>query len=165
MFQTFPLGDKSSVNLRGEYHLENVTTWDRDIPAQDGDKMDVDSEAKPQLDVKALDPDALYPIFWALQESFNQPKRLFEPSNLAAFKAGLEATIATFKSIKPEQPSRARERPEKPPEEIKHSLKKKRDDLDEELASGFNPKYLTSRDLFKLEVRIASPSVVNTLYR
>ncbi|KAL6359505.1 hypothetical protein LRP88_06926 [Fusarium phalaenopsidis] len=26
MFQSFPLGDKSSVNLRGEYHVENVTT-------------------------------------------------------------------------------------------------------------------------------------------
>src|SRR5271155_5726723 len=28
LFQSFPLGDKSSVNLRGEYHVENVTTFD-----------------------------------------------------------------------------------------------------------------------------------------
>merc|ERR1711939_976574 len=28
LFQSFPLGDKSSVNLRGEFHIENVTTFD-----------------------------------------------------------------------------------------------------------------------------------------
>ena len=28
LFQSFPLGDKSSVNLRGEFHTENVTTYD-----------------------------------------------------------------------------------------------------------------------------------------
>ncbi|KAK3301615.1 THO complex subunit 1 transcription elongation factor-domain-containing protein [Chaetomium strumarium] len=151
MFQSFPLGDKSSVNLRGEYHVENVTTWDQEAPVADGEKMDVDTDAKPQKD-KALDPDALYPIFWSLQESFNQPKKLFDSGQFAAFKAGLEATMATFRSIKPEQPSRAKEKQDRPVEEMNHSLKRKRDDVDDELASGFNPKYLTSRDLFKLEI-------------
>jgi THO complex subunit 1 len=33
LFQSFPLGDKSSVNLRGEFHSENVTTFD-DIAKQ-----------------------------------------------------------------------------------------------------------------------------------
>jgi THO complex subunit 1 len=159
MFQSFPLGDKSSVNLRGEYHVENVTTWDQTTPAPDGEKMDVDSEPKPQKD-KALDPDTLYPVFWSLQESFNQPKKLFDSGHFAAFKAGLEATMATFRSIKPEQPSRSKEKQDKPVEEMGPSLKRKRDDVDDELASGFNPKYLTSRDLFKLEVRPALPAAV-----
>ncbi|KAL2020354.1 hypothetical protein VTK56DRAFT_8483 [Thermocarpiscus australiensis] len=152
MFQSFPLGDKSSVNLRGEYHVENVTTFDRDSAPADGgaERMDVDAEGKKQD--KPLDPDALYPIFWSLQESFSQPKKLFDPSHFASFKSGLEATMATFRSIKPEQPSRAKEKQDKQVEEIKQPLKRKRDDLDDELASGFNPKYLTSRDLFKLEI-------------
>lgn len=30
LFQSFPLGDKSSVNLRGEFHLENLTVYDKD---------------------------------------------------------------------------------------------------------------------------------------
>ncbi|KAH6841142.1 THO complex subunit 1 transcription elongation factor-domain-containing protein [Chaetomium sp. MPI-CAGE-AT-0009] len=150
MFQSFPLGDKSSVNLRGEYHVENVTTFDQETPVADGDKMDVDTDSKPQKD-KPLDPDALYPIFWSLQESFNQPKKLFEPSHFASFKAGLEATMATFWSINPEKPAR-KEKQDKPEEEMNPSLKRKRDDVDDELASGFNPKYLTSRDLFKLEI-------------
>ena len=156
MFQSFPLGDKSSVNLRGEYHVENVTTFDRDVTVVDSgaEKMEVDSDGKPQQD-KPLDPDALYPIFWSLQESFNQPKKLFDGSQLAGFKAGLEATMATFRSIKPEQPSRAtREKQDKQGDEVNHTLKRKRDDADDELSSGFNPKYLTSRDLFKLEVRL-----------
>lgn len=156
MFQSFPLGDKSSVNLRGEYHVENVTTFDQDtLAAEEGvEKMDVDTETKSQNDKKALEPDALYPIFWALQESFNQPKKLFDSAHFASFKAGLEATMETFWGISPEKPSRARERQDKPDEEINPSHKRKRGDVDEELASGFNPKYLTSRDLFKLEVRL-----------
>ncbi len=147
------MGDKSSVNLRGEYHVENVTTFDQEpLPEADGDKMDVDTaDTKSQKD-KPLDPDALYPTFWSLQESFNQPKKLFEPAHFATFKAGLEATMATFRSIRPEQPSRTKEKQDRPAEEMKPSLKRKRDDVDDELASGFNPKYLTSRDLFKLEV-------------
>lgn len=155
MFQSFPLGDKSSVNLRGEYHVENVTTFDQDPPATDdgAEKMEVDSDGKPQHD-QPLDPDALYPIFWSLQESFNQPKKLFDAAQLAAFKTGLEATMATFRSIKAEQPSRTtREKLDRQSDEVNHTLKRKRDDVDEELDSGFNPKYLTSRDLFKLEVR------------
>lgn len=157
MFQSFPLGDKSSVNLRGEYHVENVTTFDQEPPAAENgaEKMEVDSDDKAQKD-KPLDPDALYPIFWSLQESFNQPKKLFDPTHLASFKSGLEATMATFKSIKPEQSSRSREKQDKQGDEIKPTLKRKRDN-DDELASGFNPKYLTSRDLFKLEVRLSEP--------
>lgn len=150
MFQSFPLGDKSSVNLRGEYHVENVTTFDRETetPAADGEKMDVDVEADQQQN-KPMDPDALYPVFWSLQESFNQPKKLFDAGHFAAFKAGLGATMATFRSIKPEQSSRTKE---KQVDDVNHTLKRQRDDVDEGLASGFNPKYLTSRDLFGLEV-------------
>jgi len=171
MFQSFPLGDKSSVNLRGEYHVENVTTFDRAPPTTDGspDKMDVDpvertskgTEGKKNDKEAVLDPDDLYPIFWSLQESFSQPRKLFVPAHFASFKAALESTMATFKSIKAEPTSRSREKLYAQIEENKDSLKRKRDDEDDELAGSFNPKYLTSRDLFKLEVSIA-PVMVAT---
>lgn len=165
MFQSFPLGDKSSVNLRGEYHVENVTHFDRDPPAEESpDKMDVDTGEKTsrgndgkrqQNAEKALDPDALYPTFWSLQESFNQPKKLFDEPHFAAFKTGLESTMATFRSLNPEQSSRSKEKLDKQVEENSGSLRRKRDDEDEdELAGSFNPKYLTSRDLFGLEVSL-----------
>ncbi|KAK4167678.1 THO complex subunit 1 transcription elongation factor-domain-containing protein [Cladorrhinum sp. PSN259] len=170
MFQSFPLGDKSAVNLRGEYHVENVTTYDQDPPKslEDADKMDVDADVDMDVgtpgdrsrrgksngaeeDKKPLDPDALYPIFWSLQESFNQPKRLFEPSNFASFKTGIETTMTAFLAIKDEQP-RNKEKQEKQLEDLGNSLKGKRVDGEDTLANGFNAKYLTSRDLFKLEI-------------
>ncbi|KAK4226081.1 THO complex subunit 1 transcription elongation factor-domain-containing protein [Podospora fimiseda] len=165
MFQSFPLGDKSAVNLRGEYHVENVTTFDQDPPKleEDADKMDVDVDVGTpngsrreksngaEEDKKPLDPDALYPVFWALQESFNQPKRLFEANNFASFKTSIETTMTAFLTIKDEQP-RNKERQEKLIEDLANSLKRRRVDGEDTLANGFNAKYLTSRDLFKLEI-------------
>lgn len=162
MFQSFPLGDKSSVNLRGEYHVENVTIYDRD-PVDAEDKMDIDADtpgdntqksdgqrtSSKKHAEKALDPDALYPIFWSLQDSFNQPKKLFDAKYFASFKKGLETTLATFRTIK--EPPRTKEK-DKQSEETKRGFKRKLQEPDGELATSFNPKYLTSRDLFKLEI-------------
>ena len=174
MFQSFPLGDKSSVNLRGEYHTENVTTFDVLPPkATNSEQMDVDTEttmaapngvaiktkaaeessnsgkgvtfSKPEL---PLTPDELYPVFWSLQQSFNQPKRLFDPTQFAGFKAGLEATMTMFKSVQTEISGR----PTKLADDSKKGTKRKRGQGDDDLANAFNPKYLTSRDLFELEV-------------
>jgi THO complex subunit 1 len=175
MFQSFPLGDRSSVNLRGEYHTENVTSFDA-LPSKESesDNMDVDSDANSRLksapngiasslseDSTAgakgvtfskpkapMSTDALYPIFWSLQASFNQPKKLFDPTNFAVFKAGLEATMTMFKSVQTEMGPR----PTKVAEEGKRGTKRKRSQGDDDLANAFNPKYLTSRDLFELEV-------------
>lgn len=165
MFQSLALGDRSSVNLRGEYHTENVTIFDREPPEPSSDAMEVDLDPKPTADKasapaeaapkkKALKPDELYPTFWSLQEFFSQPKRLFEPAQFALFKTALEETMLTFQEIKLEQSSRAREKPDKQVEDNLGGLKRKHGGEGDELAGSFNPKYLTSRDLFKLE---ASP--------
>ncbi|TKW59683.1 uncharacterized protein CTA1_7483 [Colletotrichum tanaceti] len=170
MFQSFPLGDKSSVNLRGEYHVENVTVYDdtggktdestdqMDIDSQNGVKDgDGKSQAKAvSFDAKQstqpgqpLDPDALYPQFWSLQEIFSQPKKLFDPSHLANFRRGLEATMTSFRTIQNEQG----QRPPKAVDEAQRGLKRKREDVEgSDLANSYNPKYLTSRDLFELEM-------------
>ena len=180
MFQSFPLGDRSSVNLRGEYHTENVTSYDT-LPPKDSPKGHATAPEPENMDVDTKDntpksstngasksgdaptskgaaftkleqqtsADELYPIFWSLQESFNQPKKLFEPSNFTGFKAGLEATMTMFKSVQDDAGSR----PTKPTEEGgKRGTKRKRSHGDDDLANAFNPKYLTSRDLFELEV-------------
>ncbi|KAJ3532200.1 hypothetical protein NM208_g8548 [Fusarium decemcellulare] len=155
MFQSFPLGDKSSVNLRGEYHVENVTTYET-TSADGGSNMDVDvptegskeqteskstprpSEAKKGEKEKIMSTDELYPLFWSLQESFSQPKRLFEPAALSSFKASLGATMKFFQTIH---------------NDSRRSLKRKRESSeDDESPNAFNPKYLTSRDLFDLEI-------------
>ncbi|CAK7227876.1 hypothetical protein SBRCBS47491_006717 [Sporothrix bragantina] len=176
LFQVFPLGDKSSVNLRGEFHVENVTTYDK-TPAKAGgdeedgaaEKMDVDDvqEKDDAAGKKVAGKDkkhpptdfaALYPIFWSLQESFSQPKKLFEPTQFSQFKAGMDASLAAFQQISSQDDSRK----SRQMDDSKRGAKRKRDkeeaevkeikaDKEDELADTYNPKYLTSRDLFELE--------------
>ena len=175
LFQSFPLGDKSSVNLRGEYHTENVTTFDTEDV--DVEKMQVDSEAKSIIpetslngaplgtkqhdgastpskgvtfskDESPLSANELYPIFWSMQQYFNQPKKLFNEANFTIFKSGLLAIMTMFKSVQTESQGR----PAKVTDETRRGTKRKRSQGSDDLANSFNPKYLTSRDLFELEV-------------
>ncbi|TGJ85312.1 hypothetical protein E0Z10_g3434 [Xylaria hypoxylon] len=173
MFQSIPPGDRSSVNLRGEYHIENVTAFE-EIPAtSDGsaaDKMDVDTEGdaskNESKDVKStikavsfeaknksesdktLDTDSLYPIFWSLQHLFSQPTTLFGQAELTKFKSGIEATMCAFETVEKIQ------KPTKGPDEYKLiPQKRKVAEANEDLRStNNNPKYLTSRELFELEI-------------
>ncbi|KAI8937203.1 hypothetical protein NX059_006412 [Plenodomus lindquistii] len=167
MFQSFPLGDKSSVNLRGNFHVENVTTFEdflRETNADDG-AMDVDdvgtamnasterlseqevpsSETTKSKSAKpTLDFDALYPVFWSLQTSFSNPPRLFEEDNFKHFRTSLDATLEKFKEVPKVIQSSDLER--------KRGQKLRIEDDQDAFASTFNPKYLTSRDLFELEL-------------
>ena len=185
------MGDKSSVNLRGEYHVENVTIFEN-FPPKDMvasvDGMDVDqdevvvkvneptvedgtpSSDRPEtisqqiasfaktvkFDAKVanqedleMDMDTLYTIFWSLQDFFSQPTKLFNDDNLETFKRGLHATMRKFKEVqKGLQPRGVT----KITDEGRRGVKRKRGSQEDENSSAFNPKYLTSRDLFDLEI-------------
>lgn len=189
MFQSFPLGDKSSVNLRGEFHTENITTFDTIVKTFQEDVMDTEpaeskdtTEKTPQAaqgesinesestqvvkegtptlaeavhEKKEIDPpktvdlDALYPTFWGLQGFFSAPTRLFNSENFASFRTGLEKTLSTFKLMNAVTDTWSTA---KAPDEIRRGLKRKRNGEGVDIASSFNPKYLTSRELFDLEV-------------
>jgi THO complex subunit 1 len=197
LFQSFPLGDKSSVNLRGEYHVENITTFDElsakqknsvqdmevdhegpdastadvsrsqaSVPSNPSAPLDPPSASSTDLDQTAktaknvtfdaeeatqepLDMDTLYPTFWTLQQDFSNPTRLFESARFDFFKKGLESTIAKFKDVQSDIDTNSTINA---PED-RRGTKRKRGERGEDLASSFNPKYLTSRDLFELEVR------------
>jgi THO complex subunit 1 len=170
MFQSFPLGDKSSVNLRGNFHVENVTTFEDFLkeskPEEDSMQIDIDGPApaikedskseEPAIlsgdidkskDAKptTLDTESLYPVFWSLQHSFSNPPRLFEEDNFKQFQKSLEATLAKFREVPKVIQAGDSER--------KKGQKSREGDDYDAFANSFNPKYLTSRDLFKLEVR------------
>lgn len=193
LFQSFPLGDKSSVNLRGEFHIENTTAYEdlsTKVETNQKDGMELDQKqgineeigtsqgtteavtaseeinaahgqtiALPEIAEKdhgigkpqdaVLDLDSLYSMFWSLQETFSTPTRLFDESNLSAFKIGLESTIAKFREVQRELEARG---PSKLPDESKRGVKRKRNGQEDEFSASFNPKYLTSRDLFDLEI-------------
>ena len=193
MFQSFPLGDRSSVNLRGEYHVENVTTFE-DLPVEEPqshneDSMEMDTEIEndntateevapadsateniSKIAFRQIEPssksvtfdneskkeavepdmDTLYPIFWSLQANFAMPTRLFDEVNYQEFKSGLRLTMHKFQSIHQDLQARGTL---KTVDDSKRGMKRKRGEGDSELSTSFNPKYLTSRDLFELEVR------------
>ncbi|CAF9934405.1 hypothetical protein IMSHALPRED_009699 [Imshaugia aleurites] len=190
LFQSFPLGDRSSVNLRGEYHVENVTVYENLPPKAElklEDDMEVDQKdekAEPEHDgarneaalaqansalenpenaPKAVkfdaddekaqeqpeDMDMLYPIFWSLQENFSTPTRLFDAANLETFQKGLSSTLVKFKGVQQDLQARGTS---KLHDDGKRGVKRKRNGQEDELSSSFNPKYLTSRDLFGLEI-------------
>lgn len=181
MFQSFPLGDRSSVNSRGDFHLENITTYDTS-PADHESKMDVDAETAEQKESaelkgtskaapvgpkadktdkadKPLDAEALYPLFWSLQESFSQPLKLFDTAHFAKFKHSLAATMTTFEAI----PNNDDASSANSTEASKQSLKRKRSEDESDLPEAFNPKYLTSKDLFTLEVNNTSSWLLDSL--
>lgn len=171
LFQTFPLGDKSSVNLRGEYHTENVTSYEQLAPASPGQEaMDVSEEhaqaadvttsvaktgdgkesaktdADKTLDEATEDSSTFYPVFWRLQNDFSEPTRLFKDENFAPFKDGLEKTIKRFKQTPVVVQTRTGV------DSQRGSKRKFGDDAEDHYANNYNPKYLTSRELFDLEV-------------
>jgi THO complex subunit 1 len=170
MFQSFPLGDKSSVNLRGNFHVENVTTFEDFLKEsnENEDLMQVDpstpvSTAKEEpksgeVSVKlgasdipkdegasTMDIDSLYPVFWSLQQSFSNPPLLFEEDHFKQFQKSLESTLAKFREVP--KVIQAGDSDQKKGEG------EREDDSYDAFANTYNPKYLTSRDLFKLEVR------------
>ena len=95
-----------------------------------------------------IDLDTLYPMFWGLQAYFSAPTKVFDPQHFATFKTGLESTISAFKNINTDLENQST----RSSEELRKSMKRKRTSDEPEIASSFNPKYLTSRDLFDLEV-------------
>lgn len=185
LFQTFPLGDKSSVNLRGEFHVENSTKFDLgEQPNNDGDSMDVDQDdtkteastpkpatpatetpppatgragsravpikaPKKMIEEEVLDNSTLYPIFWRLQQDFSDPTRLFAAGNFQSFKKGLAATLLKFKKTQTVKTRLS---------ESQRGTKRKIAEGDmiaetkDQFADNYNPKYLTSRELFDLEL-------------
>ncbi|PNY27213.1 THO complex subunit 1 [Tolypocladium capitatum] len=168
LFQSFPLGDRSSVNLRGEYHVENITSFETNAVEEES-KMDVDGQAptsRESMDPRAvakgvsfysknsqqksIGPDSLYPLFWSLQESFSQPLKLFDPAHFNKFKKSLDATMKAFQAIHKAEGSQSSKSVDNP----RRNLKRKTDEEEglDDIPETFNPKYLTSKDLFELEI-------------
>jgi len=196
LFQSFPLGDKSSVNLRGEFHVENLTTFDDPVTEtkEEEDNMEVDKQDAKQETIatkaeeevimqkkegdlensqsqrpseavvdtamkkgqesetsERVDYAALYPKFWSLQQIFSNPTKAFNQDDFIEFKQNLELTVKSFKAVSKVVQTKGTTR--KGSSSIK-TLKRTRSQDVDELANSFNPKYLTNRDLFELEVRV-----------
>lgn len=150
---TFLLGEKSGVNHHGNFHTTNVTTFEvsningvgdvDNTEDAEGRKDESSPDQKEKEGVsrggKPMSMDELYPIFWSLQSDFANPPRLFEPERFQRFKEGLAATLAKFKEISGSEDD----------DILKRTDRRK---WENNTYSHFNPKYLTSRELFELEI-------------
>ncbi|MCJ1431102.1 hypothetical protein MMC27_000453 [Xylographa pallens] len=147
------LDDTTKSNLTGQDRTSNnikelpLSVINPEAP-KDAKVVKVESKGLESKE-SAIDADALYPVFWSLQDYFSAPTRLFEATNMKSLRSSLEATLIQFKEVQKDVEVRSSSRP---PEENKRGKKRKRGGNGEETASSFNPKYLTSRDLFELEI-------------
>ncbi|KAG9050630.1 hypothetical protein FS837_003730 [Tulasnella sp. UAMH 9824] len=110
----FPFGERSGVNLRGEYGLP-WTSVDIPIPAVDGVAMEgveattdeVDAaieETKPQVESESTQSDdevnrkkaEFYNTFWNLQTYFARPQTFGQQTALPAFKQSIETVLAAL---------------------------------------------------------------------
>ena len=166
LFQSFPLGEKGWVNQKGDFHVENITSFESQGPSSNGDAsvqdepadlMEVDEPTPPSkqlvskssqngtADGDMSDLAKLYPVFWTLQQVFSNPPTIFDQKTFEDFKVGLRETIDRFRST----PNIVQARIHRANQDSPESLNDTRQDF----LNIFNPKYLTSKDLFRLEVR------------
>jgi THO complex subunit 1 len=169
VFQCFPLGDKSSVNRVGDYNVDNVTMFDElasqltatgeTATASDPDAMDTsndpareaDEGGKTQTELSnSLDTDTLHPIFWGMQRSFAHPPGVVKgPETFSEFKRSFEATLTKFQATSKLLSSKSFDRKKDTRRDIEQVEK-------DDLIMSINPKYLTSRELFDLEVSLST---------
>ncbi|KAL0068405.1 UDP-glucose-4-epimerase [Marasmius tenuissimus] len=163
----FPLGERSGVNLRGEYgptwegvkieppQEEEKTKEETKEGAEsvaeeasDENKMQVDSEPKKDDKAAELKMD-LYNTFWALQLPFSKPSVFANPATFPEFKEGVMKVLPVIKE------ANAKERLMMGSKggASNGSLKRKRDEDTEDVAEEyFFAKFLTSPDLLDLEI-------------
>lgn len=174
----FPLGERSGVNLRGDFNLDNKTLFDETIgvhaepmdtveaingtsdPPQADDNTEQKQSKITKDEPKESDEpppmDSFYHSFWSLQKYFNNPSLLFaspDDQGISHLEKGVDMFLEEFVRVS------KRERETSGSKEKSSGQKRKAGDLDGELntattrtTSYFFPKFLTSRTLIELEV-------------
>ncbi|EMR11306.1 hypothetical protein PNEG_00335 [Pneumocystis murina B123] len=163
----FPLRERSGLNLRGDFHVENVTVWDdlnhifHDNQKQQSEikKDDKLSEKEKKRDTsdnerkEKIPLDTFYTIFWSMQKFFSDPSLLYNPKEMQEFKLNSSIVLDKIKSLEDEQ----RKTNEIKFENRKGDRKKKSESLKYQQTHDyfemhFFPKFLTSYKLFKLQL-------------
>ncbi|KAH7927255.1 UDP-glucose 4-epimerase [Leucogyrophana mollusca] len=165
----FPLGERSGVNLRGEYgpmweRVKDAENKDEDIvmdsvkaSESSGDKMEVD-EVKTETDTKKAPTggddkkDGFYTIFWSLQLPFSRPPLFASTGTFEEFKEAVDKVLPVIKEASSKERLMMGNRSASG---VAGSLKRKREsDIREETNNSdyFFAKFLTSPDLLELEI-------------
>ncbi|KAJ6575486.1 UDP-glucose 4-epimerase [Mycena capillaripes] len=161
----FPLGERSGVNLRGDYgptwevvkapttaaaepEEQDVVMADAKESEKEEDKMQVDDEPKkPAAEDKK---DDFYNTFWSLQLPFSKPPLFAQPNTFDEFKEAVNKVIPVIREATAKERAMMGSRVGG-----SVSLKRKREPDAEEsstVTEYFFAKFLTSPDLLDLEI-------------
>ncbi|KAJ6609332.1 THO complex subunit 1 transcription elongation factor-domain-containing protein [Mycena sp. CBHHK59/15] len=154
----FPLGERSGVNLRGEYgptwegvQEKDVEMVDSKEAENDADKMQVDDEEPKKPALVENKKDDFYNTFWSLQLPFSKPPLFALPSTFPEFKDAVNRIIPVIREATAKERAMMGSRVGG-----SVSLKRKREpDVGEEssnVTEYFFAKFLTSPDLLDLEI-------------
>ncbi|KAH8557016.1 THO complex subunit 1 transcription elongation factor-domain-containing protein [Umbelopsis sp. PMI_123] len=150
---SFSLGERSGVNLRGEFNVENVVKYDSEEELKNDTKMTEEQKA-------------FYTLFWSTQGFLTNPPSIFADGNYEKFKDGVETTISKFNDMSQREAVVAGSTADHHGKE--NNIRKRsvsEMDVDESFSDEairdvyndyFFPKFLTSRELLELELEDVS---------
>lgn len=180
----FPLGERSGVNLRGEYgrtwegvtgkaeKLRSISQWSESEEVEAAMQVDDDlSTSKPEAEEKdctfksafryflLIQASAFYTTFWSLQLPFSKPSELVGTDAFKKFQAAVDAVIPVIKEATIKERAMTGSKTLSGAVPVS-SLKRKRESSDAEDDSSaqdyFFAKFLTNPDLLELEVNCSS---------
>ncbi|BGP27097.1 THO complex subunit 1 [Rhodotorula toruloides] len=176
----YPLGEKSGVNLRGNFNIGKGTVFEHEaekemegakedakkedvkMEVEEGEEEELPKDAENQAE---SNPSQFYTTFWSLQRIFNNPPLLFAAHPAAStstdadpfrtLQNGLRQTLAAFAAATKKEKELAGSAKEGvlsgKAEESEVNAEEK-----EGLEEYFFPKFLTSRNLLELELADAN---------
>ncbi|CDO77293.1 hypothetical protein BN946_scf184753.g43 [Trametes cinnabarina] len=159
--RVFPLGERSGVNLRGEYG----PMWDgpgapgHEKKEEEEQKMEVDEVAEnaaaKDAERKRKEKEDFYYTFWSLQLPFSRPPLFADPRTFPAFKEAVNKVLPVIKEATAKERALMGNKVNGSAA-APNSLKRKREPTSASDASGndeyYFAKYLTSPELLDLEI-------------
>ncbi|KAG2185829.1 hypothetical protein INT43_002266 [Umbelopsis isabellina] len=146
---SFPLGERSGVNLRGEFNVENVVKYDSEEELKDDPRLTDEQKT-------------FYTLFWSTQSFLTNPPSIFADDNFQKFQKGVETTMSKFNDMSQREAVVAGSSAD---HAGKDSVSRKRSademDVDDSFTEEavrdvyneyFFPRFLTSRELLELEL-------------
>ncbi|KAI0640295.1 UDP-glucose 4-epimerase [Trametes polyzona] len=158
--RVFPLGERSGVNLRGEYGpaWEGPGSKGHERQDEEENKMEVDEtkeeQASSEAEKKRKEKEDFYYTFWSLQVPFSRPSLFAEPRTFPAFKENVNKVLPVIKEATAKERALMGNKSNHASAGSSSPLKRKREPAAEGPGHSeyYFAKYLTSPELLDLEV-------------
>ncbi|KAI0352233.1 UDP-glucose 4-epimerase [Trametes cingulata] len=159
--RVFPLGERSGVNLRGEYGpmWEGPGAKGHERKEEEESKMEVDDakedQAAREAERKRKEKEDFYYTFWSLQLPFSRPPLFAEPQTFPAFKEAVNKVLPVIKEATAKERAMMGNKSHHGPGAASSPRKRKREPeaADSPGSSEYYfAKYLTSPELLDLEI-------------